>query len=315
MNNFDVAGRTLRVGTRGSALATAQTGQVVAALQKLWPGLQVEMITITTKGDVTLEVPLHEVGGKGLFVKEIEEALLAGTIDLAVHSCKDMPADLPPGLALCAYPKRADVRDALISRAGLTLDQLPHGACVGTSSLRRVFQLRHLRPDLRIEPLRGNVDTRLRKLREGRYDAVLLAAAGLGRLGLAGEITEHLDPLRFIPAVAQGALALEARVGDDWVWGIAAAVNDADTATAVTAERAFLDRIQGGCQVPAGAYARLEDGRLAIDGFLADPEGTFYVQDSVSGAPDEAAELGRELAGRLLASGGAKIVEGRGAAQ
>lgn len=312
MAGVNLAGRTLRVGSRGSALAVAQTRQVIADLQGRWPGLRVELVTITTRGDLTLEVPLHEVGGKGLFVKEIEEALLGGNIDLAVHSCKDLPAELPAGLGLAAYPRRADARDALISRAGLSLDDLPPGACVGTSSLRRVFQLRHLRPDLRIEPLRGNVDTRLRKLREGRYDAIVLAAAGLGRLGLAGQVTELLDPARFIPAVAQGALALEARVEDRWTWDVAGALNDPDTATTVGAERAFLDRVQGGCQVPAGAHARLSGDRLAMDGFLADPEGGFFARESVAGARDEAAQLGRELAERLLGQAPAGFAGERG---
>lgn len=315
MADVNVTARTLRVGTRGSALAVTQTRQVIGALLERWPGLRVEMVTITTRGDMTLDVPLHQVGGKGLFVKEIEEALLEERVDLAVHSCKDMPSELPPGLGLAAFPARADARDALISRDGLSLDRLPQGARVGTSSLRRVCQLQRLRPDLRIEPLRGNVDTRLRKLREGRYDAIVLAAAGLGRLGLADLVTEHLDPERFIPAVAQGALALEARSGDRWVRDLAGALNDTETETAVTAERAFLDRVQGGCQVPAGAHARLAGGRLVMDGFLASPDGSFFARDRVAGVPEEAAGLGRELAERLLSRGGAEFAGGRSAAQ
>lgn len=290
----------LRVGTRGSALAVTQTRQVMAALQACWPGLVLEMVTIATKGDLVLDSPLHQVGGKGLFVKEIEEALLANHVDLAVHSAKDLPAEVPPGLAIGCYPRRVDPRDALIARDGLTLDTLPQGARVGTSSLRRVYQLRHLRPDLQVEPLRGNVDTRLRKLSEGQYDAILLAAAGLTRLGLAERVTEFLDPGRFIPAVGQGALALEVRLGDQCSYDVCAALNDVPTATAVIAERAFLARVEGGCQVPAGAYARVEGDHIHLDGFLAGTDGSFYAVDAVAGRSDAAADLGRTLAERLL---------------
>ncbi len=304
----------LRVGTRGSALARAQTGQVIARLKEQWPGLEVEMVVITTKGDLTLDTPLHQVGGKGLFVKEIEEALLAGEIDLAVHSAKDVPAELPAGLGLVAHPRRADPRDALISREGLALERLPRGARVGSSSLRRVFQLRHLRPDLQVEPLRGNVDTRLRRLEEGRFDAIVLAAAGLGRLGLADRVTEYLDPEVFIPAVGQGALALEARCDDARTRELAAAIDDEETALALAAERAFLAGIEGGCQVPAGAHARLMGDRLVLSGFLASPDGAFFARDRVEGPSgrEEAVRLGNALAERLLAAARA---QGRSAAR
>lgn len=300
---FPLDGPALRVGTRGSALAVAQTRQTVAALQQRWPGLAVEIVTITTRGDVQTQVPLHEVGGKGLFVKEIEEALLFGRVDLAVHSAKDLPSELPPGLALVCFPARADARDALVSREGRRLADLPEGACVGTSSLRRLFQLRHLRPDLRIEPLRGNVDTRLRRVAEGRFDAVVLAAAGLGRLGLADRITEALDPVAFVPAAGQGALALEARADDARARALVAPLNDAATETALRAERAFLARLMGGCQVPAGAHARLEGGRLVLEGFLASPDGAVFLRDRERGSEAEAEALGAALAERLLSRG------------
>lgn len=293
--------RVLRVGTRGSALAVSQTRQVIASIQELIPGLVVEMVTITTKGDLHLGAPLHEVGGKGLFVKEIEDAMLAGGVDLAVHSAKDMPAELPPGLVLAAFPARVDPRDAVISRTGCRLDDLPPGSRVGTSSLRRVFQLSRQRPDLVIEPLRGNVDTRLRKLREGRYDAIILAAAGLTRLGLAGEITEYLEPSHFIPAVGQGALAIETREDDSWARAIADRINDPATEIAVRAERAYLARIEGGCQVPAGGHCRLEGDAITLDAFLASPDGKFFARDSLTGPAGEPEKIGLELAERLLA--------------
>lgn len=305
MAAFPLDGPPLRVGTRGSALAVAQTRQTVAGLQERWPGLAVEIVTITTRGDVQTQVPLHEVGGKGLFVKEIEEALLFGRIDLAVHSAKDLPSDLPAGLALVAVPARADARDALVSREGRRLADLPEGARVGTSSLRRVFQLRHLRPDLRIEPLRGNVDTRLHRVAEGRFDAIVLAAAGLGRLGLADRITELLDPVAFVPAAGQGALALEARADDSRVRALTAPLNDPATETALRAERAFLAKLEGGCQVPAGAHARLEDGRLVLEGFLASPDGAVFLRDRERGSEAEAEALGIALAERLLSRGSA----------
>lgn len=291
----------IRVGTRRSALAVAQTEQVIAALKGHWPGLEVEVVRITTRGDVQLDLPLHEVGGKGLFVKEIEEAMLAGEIDLAVHSAKDLPAETPPGLAIVCYPLRVDPRDAVISRDGRGLRELPPGAMIGTSSLRRIFLLRHLRGDLKIEPLRGNVDTRLRRVREGNFDAIVLASAGLIRLGLAGAITEQLDPDSFIPAVGQGCLGIEARVGDERVVELARALNDPETERAVTAERAFLARIEGGCQVPAGGHARLRDGRLEMRGFLALPDGSFFGTAMAAGAPGEVEAIGRAVADDLLA--------------
>ncbi len=297
----------LRVGTRGSALALAQTRQVVAELQRRWPGLLVEVVTITTRGDLQTGVPLHQLGGKGLFVKEIEEALLRGEIDLAVHSAKDLPSELPPGLELVAVPARADPRDAVVSRSGAGLLSLPPGARVGTSSLRRLAQIRYLRPDLAVEQLRGNVDTRLRRVEEGRCDAVVVAAAGLARLGLLERAGELLDPVAFVPAAGQGALALEARADDGRARALAAALHDPEAALALRAERAFLARLGAGCQVPAGAYARREGERLVIEGMLASPDGALFLRDrevAPAGDPEAAAAAGALLAGRLLARGG-----------
>lgn len=312
MRDDYTAGQVLRVGSRGSALAVTQARQVLADLERLQPGLRIELVTITTRGDVQTHAPLHEVGGKGLFVKEIEEALLAGEIDLAVHSAKDLPAELPEGLGIIVYPRRADPRDALISRSGLPLMQLPEGARVGTSSLRRVFQLRYLRPDLQIEPLRGNVDTRLRRLAEGRFDAIVVAAAGLERLGLADRVTEFLDPTTFVPAVGQGSLALEARLDDEHTARLVACLHDADTAVALQAERAFLARLEGGCQVPAGAYARLEGGQAIVEGFLASQDGRVFLRDREIGPAGRAEAIGVALAERLLSRGGAPAVPGGG---
>ncbi len=267
------AGLLLRVGTRGSTLARTQTDWVVGRLRDRWPGLEVEVHVIRTRGDAIQDRPLAEVGGKGLFVKEIEDALLAGRVDLAVHSAKDVPAELPAGLTLLACPPREDPRDVLVARDGLALEELPPGARVGTSSLRRQSLLRRARPDLVVVPLRGNVDTRLRKVAAGELDAVVLAAAGLARLGLLGRVTQYLEPRTFIPAVAQGILALEGRAADGGTARLALGVHDGETALALTAERAFLERVAGGCQVPMGAHCRREGERLVLDAFLASPDG------------------------------------------
>ncbi|MBK9712836.1 MAG: hydroxymethylbilane synthase [Kouleothrix sp.] len=306
-----VVGRSslVTIGTRSSKLALAQTHMMRDALLAAHPDLTVAIEHITTKGDVILDRPLSAIGDKGLFVTEIEDALRAGRIDLAVHSAKDLPSELPPDMALAAFPPRADPRDALIARDGLRLADLPAGACVGTSSMRRTCQLRHARPDLRIEDLRGNVDTRLRKLREGQYDAIVLAAAGLERLGLADQVSEYLDPTLMLPAVSQGILGIEVRAADTAVAALLAPLDDPLARVAATAERAFLARIGGGCQVPVAAYARLVGGALELAGMIGSRDGRL-VRGEIAGPADDPASLGAQLAERLLDDGGRELLAG-----
>lgn len=294
----------LRIGSRGSKLALWQAEWVARELARFGQAARIEIIRTT--GDKMTDVALAQVGGKGLFTREIEEALLAGRIDLAVHSLKDLPTALPEGLALAAVPAREDARDAVVGRP---LSQLEPGARVGTSSLRRTAQLRWLRPDLTIEPVRGNVDTRLRKLAEGRYEAIVLALAGLRRLGWEERIAEILPLETMLPAVGQGALAIEARQGDDVVWAACRPLEDADTRCAVSAERALLAALGGGCQVPIAAHAAISDGALWLRAAVISPDGAQAVRDEIRGAPDDAEQLGRELARRLLASGAQAILE------
>ncbi len=284
----------LRLGTRGSKLALTQSRYVARLLEERWPGLKVELCVIRTSGDAIRDVPLYTLGGKGLFVKEIEEALLEGKVDLAVHSLKDVPAEIPPGLSLSAFPPRADPRDVVVTREGGGLSSLPPGARIGSSSLRRQFQLRRLRPDLEVVTLRGNVDTRLRRLEEGRVDGVVLARAGLERLGLDPG-GEPLSPREFIPAVGQGVLALETREGDGELEELVRALDHGPTRAAVEAERGFLRAVGGGCQVPAGAYAYLEGGLLHLVAFLATPDGSRSARGERRGPPEEAARMGEEL--------------------
>ncbi|HKA91697.1 MAG TPA: hydroxymethylbilane synthase [Haliangiales bacterium] len=292
------------IGTRGSALALWQARHVQGRLAEL--GVAAELLVIKTKGDKILDVPLAQVGGKGLFVKEIEEALADGRIDLAVHSMKDVPAELHPGLALSAISAREDPHDVLVGRR---LDELRAGARLGTSSVRRVCQLRSLRPDLTIVPLRGNVDTRLRKLDEGQVDAIVLAAAGLRRLGHADRIAEVLDPERCLPAIGQGLLALETRAGDATTIDVVRrAVHDADGAAAADAERAFLQRLGGSCQTPLACHARPGRDRMTVDGLVGDLEGKEIIRDRVDGARADAAALGRALAEKLLARGADRLL-------
>jgi len=287
--------KPIRVGTRGSRLALTQTQQVILALQAHHPGLSVETVVIKTTGDARQNVPFTAVDTKGMFVKEIEEALLAGAVDLAVHSLKDLPGDLPGGLALAAIPSRQDPRDALLS-AGPTLAELPDGARVGTSSLRRQAQLRAVRSDLAIEDLRGNVDTRIHKLDEGQYDAIVLACAGLERLGLAQRIVERLPPEISVPAPGQGALALEIRADDAETRALLAPLHDPDTADAVTAERSFQATLNAGCTVPAGAYARIEGEELRLIAFLAAPDGSHLRRVEERGPRSAANEIGARAA-------------------
>jgi hydroxymethylbilane synthase len=295
------------IGTRASKLALAQTAMIRAALEQAHAGLQVAVEHITTKGDIILDRPLSAIGDKGLFVTEIEDALRAGRIDLAVHSAKDLPSELPPDMALVAFPPREDPRDALVARDGMLLADLPRGARVGTSSLRRGCQLRALRPDLQIADLRGNVDTRLRKLHEGQYDAIVLAAAGLLRLGLASEISEYIDPGVMLPAVSQGILGIEVRAGDETTAALLAPLDDLAARIAATAERAFLAQIGGGCQVPIGAYAQLDGDTLTLTGMIGARDGRL-LRGARSGPASQPAALGAGLAEELLESGGRALL-------
>lgn len=299
---------SLVIGTRGSRLALWQADWVQAQLKIVAPHVGVSLRRIKTSGDKILDVPLAKVGGKGLFVKEIEEALLSGDIDVAVHSLKDVPAVLPDGLALLCIPAREDPRDALVSRGGLGFKALPVDARVGTSSLRRQAQLLHARSDLKIELLRGNLDTRLRKLWDGEYDAIVLAAAGLSRMGWTQEVTEYLSTEVSLPAVGQGALAIEGRQADTFVSGLLASLEDRAARTAVTAERAFLARLEGGCQVPIGAHATVEGDALTLSGLIASVDGRRLVRGRIGGSITGASEIGRQLAERLLAQGGQAIL-------
>ncbi len=302
---------TLKIGARGSPLSLAQTGRVKLALTASRPGLAVEIVPIKTTGDKILDAPLAQIGGKGLFVKEIEEALLAGDIDLAVHSAKDLPARLPEGLALGATPARADFRDVLVAAApGGGLADLPAGARVGTSGLRRRAQLLARRPDLRISPIRGNLETRLKKI-GAEVEAVLVAAAGLERLGLAPARAVILSPAEMLPAVGQGVLALEIRRDDPWAAELIRPLHHEPTGLALAAERGFLAFWGGGCQLPAAALAEEEDGRLVLRALIADPLGRRVLTGRKTGparALEEAAALGRELAADLAAEGGAEIM-------
>ncbi|HOV85172.1 MAG TPA: hydroxymethylbilane synthase [Syntrophobacteraceae bacterium] len=299
----------LRIGTRGSLLALRQSENVKRDLESLWPDLQVELRIIKTTGDKILDVPLAKVGGKGLFVKEIEDALLAGEVDLAVHSIKDVPSVLPEGLEIGAVPRREDPRDVLVLGKGKTLEDLPPGAAVGTSSLRRGAQLRRERPDIEVLNLRGNLDTRLRKLREGRYDAVVLAAAGLHRMGWEDQITLYLDPSRFIPAVGQGAIGIEVRKDDPRVAARIRPLHDEATSLAIRAERSLLKELEGGCQVPIGGHARIENGRIRLSGLVASLDGMEVHVISAEASIEEAEALGRRLAGELLEAGARRILD------
>jgi hydroxymethylbilane synthase len=290
-------------------LALRQSEQVKAALSAMHPELRIELKIIKTTGDKILDVPLAKVGGKGLFVKEIEEALLARQVDLAVHSMKDVPAMLPEGLGIAAVPAREDPRDVLVSGKAGTLEELPHRAVIGTGSLRRGAQALALRPDLRVETLRGNLDTRLRKARDGSYDAVILAAAGLHRMGWKDRITAYLDPDVFIPAIGQGALGIEARADDREVWGLLRGLHDVSTAAAVTAERAFLKELEGGCQVPIGGHAQVLGASVALTGLVASLDGRTLYRETRQAPCEEAERLGRELARELLDRGARTILE------
>lgn len=298
----------IRIATRRSPLAKWQANHVRDLLMAREPGAEVVLHELMTRGDRILEVPLAEVGGKGLFVKEIEDALLNREAEIAVHSMKDLPAVLAPGLVLASVPVREDPRDALCSPKFKTLDRLPKGARVGTSSLRRSAQLKALRPDLRLEVVRGNVETRLRKASE-ELDAVVLAYAGLRRLGLGDRATQVFETTEMLPAVAQGALALEARADDAATLKRLAALEDADTRHRIEAERGFLARIEGGCQVPIAGHATLEGGQLVIRALVASLDGTRIIRGERRGAPSEGRAMGIAVAEELLSRGADEILK------
>ncbi|MDT4898749.1 MAG: hydroxymethylbilane synthase [Acidobacteriota bacterium] len=303
----------LIIGSRGSKLALWQAEWVRKRLNELHPRTQVSIEIIKTSGDVQKNAPLSVIGGKGVFTKELEEALLDGRIDLAVHSLKDLPTILPEGLTIAAISAREDARDALVLREGLSINQLsirnlPEGCVVGTSSPRRLSQLKHLRPQLVIKELRGNVDTRLRKLDAGEYDAVILASAGLRRLGLAHRISAPLEIEEMLPAVGQGALAVETRSSDEETGSLLASLDDEPTRAACTSERALLRALGGGCQLPIAAHAIFQQGRLRLYGLVAAISGETIIRDSLEGAASAAEKLGSELALRLREHGAESLL-------
>lgn len=298
----------LTIATRESQLALWQAHHIRDRLMDLHAGLAVELLGMTTQGDQILDSPLSRIGGKGLFVKELEQAMAAGRADLAVHSIKDVPMDLPEGFVLAAITAREDPRDAFVSNRYAALAELPAGAKVGTSSLRRQAQLRAKYPNLVIDTLRGNVNTRLRKLDEGQYDAIILAAAGLKRLGFDARITAVLSPEESLPAVGQGALGIETLAARPEVAALLAPLNDPDTAACVRAERAMSRVLQGGCQAPIGGYAVMVDGRIHLRGFVADLDGVRFYRAEASGEPSDPEAIGRQVAEALIAQGADRLM-------
>ncbi|MES2683009.1 MAG: hydroxymethylbilane synthase [Pseudomonadota bacterium] len=305
--------QTLRIATRESPLALWQAEHVKALLEAAHAGLAVTLVPMTTMGDQLLAGPLSQSGGKGLFVKELEAALLEGRADIAVHSMKDVPAQQPEGLMLSAYLEGEDPRDAFVSNHHATLASLPQGARLGTASLRRQVQAKRLRPDLHIEVLRGNVGTRLRKLDEGRHDAILLACAGLMRLGLSERIRERLDPETFVPAIGQGIVGIECRRGDARTQALLTPLNDAASALRLSAERAFNARLGGACQAPiAGHATRTADGQMRLVGLVGTPDGVTLLRDELIGPATDAEAMGIALADRLLAAGARELLAALG---
>jgi hydroxymethylbilane synthase len=301
--------RDIKLGTRASLLAVTQSTWVKNQIEKQYPDTTVELVKITTKGDKILDVPLAKVGGKGLFVKELEDALLEGSVDLAVHSMKDVPSMLPEGLQVAIVPVRENPHDAFISIKYKSLDEMPTGAKIGTSSLRRKAQLAGLRPDLEILDLRGNLDTRLRKLEEGLYDAIILAAAGLNRLGMTDKITTLFTAEQMLPAVGQGSLGIELRETDTELIQGLHFLHHKETAVTVAAERAFLLTLEGGCQVPIGAFASINGPKVTLTGLIASEDGSEILRDKITGNADTAEKLGITLAEKLLDLGGRRILD------
>ncbi|WP_319762299.1 hydroxymethylbilane synthase [Maridesulfovibrio sp.] len=301
--------RKITIATRGSKLALWQANHISDLLREEYPGIEVQLLKIKTKGDKILDVPLAKVGGKGLFVKEIEEALLDGRADLAVHSMKDVPTELPEGLEVGIIPPREAETDTLLSVKYDSLESLPAGAVVGTSSLRRQSQVLTLRDDLKIESLRGNLDTRVRKLLDGEFDAIVVATAGLNRLNLSAPKSEILGPPTFLPAVAQGALGIEYRIEDTEIQDILAFIHDEVTARQVHAERGFLTGLDGGCQVPIAAWSQLDGDQVKLTGFVADIDGSSPIRMEKSGPAEDAWNIGTALAEEVLAAGAKEILD------
>lgn len=300
--------KNIRIGTRGSQLALYQANKVKATLESAFPELKVELEIIKTKGDKILDVALSKIGDKGLFTKEIENALLDGSVDIAVHSLKDLPTTLPEGLKLGAVLERGEFRDALVSKTGKKLSELGAGDVVATSSLRRIAGLLNMNNQITIKDIRGNVNSRLQKMEDGYCDAMIMAAAGLQRLGLERYITEIIDPEVIMPAVSQGAIAIETRLNDPEVDFFIDQINHINTLNAVVAERAFLAHLQGGCQVPLGCYSSVESGILTLSGFVASIDGKQHIRETASGEILKGAEIGVELAEKMLAKGAEQIL-------
>jgi hydroxymethylbilane synthase len=301
--------KILRIATRKSPLALWQAEHVKARLQQAHAGLEVELVTMSTQGDKILDTPLAKIGGKGLFVKELEQGMLEDRADIAAHSIKDVPMDFPAGLFLAAILEREEPCDAFVSNTCASLNELPQGAVVGTSSLRRRSQLLSKRPDLQIHDLRGNVNTRLAKLDDGEYDAIILACAGLVRLDMGDRIRERLSAEQILPAVGQGAIGLEAREGDDEVLALISVLDDAETRYRVTAERALNLRLQGGCQVPIACHALLEGDEIHLRALVGEPDGSRIVSGELRGPAAQAESLGRSLADELLGRGAREILD------
>jgi len=297
------------IGSRGSQLALWQANWVKSQLERLHSNVEINIRVIATSGDKIQDVPLAKIGGKGLFVKEIEEALLVKEIDLAVHSMKDVPMELPAELVVSVITKRESPLDALISKNGETLANLPRGATIGTSSLRRSSQLLKYRADFDIRPLRGNVDTRLRKVKEGNYDAIILASAGLSRLGWANHITEEISGEVLLPAMGQGALGIETRLDDAKTYDLVSTLNHEQTNYAVTGERSLVGRLDGGCQVPIGAYAKIVDNLITLKGLVASLDGEIIYRSENVGPVDDAFNIGQELGSKLLKMGANEILK------
>lgn len=299
----------LKIGTRGSKLALTQTNFVADKLKKAMPDADIEICVIKTSGDIMQDVSLLKIGGQGVFVKEIEEALLSNKIDLAVHSMKDVPGETPEGLMFAAILPREDVRDVLVSRNNIKMEFMPKGAKIGTGSQRRSAQIKALLPDVNIVPLRGNIDTRLKKIEKENLTGVILAAAGMKRMGLAERITQFLPVETMLPAVGQGALGLQIRKADTKLAKMCVPLNDVTTAAEITAERAFLRGLGGGCRLPIAALGKLEGQRLTLEGMLAAPNGSTVIREKISGTKEEAEELGKKLAEIILDKGGKRLMD------
>ncbi|RLI00690.1 hydroxymethylbilane synthase [Candidatus Bathyarchaeota archaeon] len=300
---------TFYIGTRGSKLAFYQANSVKLCLEERYSHLSFKIVKIKTTGDKVRDVPLAKIGGKGLFVKEIEEALLAGRIDLAVHSMKDVPTVLPSGLKIGAITKRENPLDVLISREEKRLEELPLGARIGTSSLRRKAQLLNLRPDLKIEPIRGNLDTRIKKLKTEGFDSIIVAASGVIRMGWEEKISEYLSPSIVLPAIGQGALGIETRQDDLETNELISFLHHLESARIIAAERAFLKTLEGGCQVPIAALGIIEKGKISLEGLIGSLDGRKIIREKVEGLPEEAEKIGIDLAKRLLSAGGGSILK------